>query len=266
MYRCPLCQHPLQPSGQSLRCQQNHQFDFARESYVNLLPVQQKKSLAPGDNTAMMQARRAFLEAGHYAPLSDAVNQWLSELLPPASSVLDIGCGEGYYSGRLAAVRPDLQLQGLDISKAAVRYAAKKYRQQQWCVASSYALPFMTASFHALLRIYAPSAAAEMVRVLQSGGYLLAVSPAPQHLLEFKQRIYTQVRLHSEEIRPEPGLRHIERRRLSWPWQAPDDDSMLQLMDMIPLAYKLTPALRADLCRDKPAITLDFYLDLYQKY
>ena len=265
MYRCPLCREILSQQNNAWRCANAHQFDIAREGYVNLLPVQQKKSLDPGDNAEMIQARRAFLDAGHYRFLSDAISQQLSTLLHSGDRLLDIGCGEGYYTSALAAAAAGIQVQGLDISKAAVRAAAKRYKHISWCVASSYALPFATGQFAALLRIYAPSEPAEMSRVLRSGGYLLAVSPAPEHLLQFKQLAYETVRLHPDSIKTEAGFTHLSRQRLQAQWQAPDAASMLQLIDMIPLAYKLTAPMRTALCQQLPLITLDFYLDLYQK-
>jgi 23S rRNA (guanine745-N1)-methyltransferase len=68
-YSCPLCHAPPTRSGNSYLCPQRHQFDQAKEGYVNLLPVQHKRSRDPGDSAEMMQARRAFLDAGHYQPL-----------------------------------------------------------------------------------------------------------------------------------------------------------------------------------------------------
>jgi len=270
MYRCPLCAETLNQQANAWRCQHGHQFDMAREGYVNLLPVQQKKSLDPGDNAEMIQARRAFLDAGHYQFLSDAINQQLAAVLPNAAqpyqdALLDIGCGEGYYSAALASAIPELTVYGLDISKTAVRYAAKRYKQLRCCVASSYALPFTDGAFAALLRIYAPSDAAEMARVLRPGGYLLTVSPAPAHLLQFKQQAYSEVRLHADTVKTEAGFSHCRRERLQSLWQAPDAAAMLQLIEMIPLAYKLNTLMRETLCQQLPAIQLDFYLDLYQK-
>jgi len=265
MYRCPLCHQPLNQQTSAWRCQQGHQFDIAREGYVNLLPVQHKKSLAPGDNAEMIQARRAFLDAGHYQFLSDAINRQLAEVLQHNDTLLDLGCGEGYYSARAAAVLTGVQVYGLDISKTAVRYAAKRYQNLSCCVASSYALPFNDGVFAGLLRIYAPSDAGEMARVLRSGGYLLTVSPAPEHLLQFKQQAYAEVRLHPDFVKDEAGFRHLQRQRLQSLWQAPDAATMLQLIEMTPLAYKLNHQMRETLCQQLPAIQLDFYLDLYQK-
>ena len=100
-YSCPLCHAPLTRSGNSYLCPQRHQFDRAKEGYVNLLPVQHKRSRDPGDSAEMMQARRAFLDAGHYQPLRDAVSAKLRAIKP--EQLLDIGCGEGYYTHAFAA-------------------------------------------------------------------------------------------------------------------------------------------------------------------
>ncbi|CSF62226.1 23S rRNA methyltransferase A [Shigella sonnei] len=97
-FSCPLCHQPLSREKNSYICPQRHQFDMAKEGYVNLLSVQHKRSRDPGDSAEMMQARRAFLDAGHYQPLRDAIVAQLRERLDDkATAVLDIGCGEGYY-------------------------------------------------------------------------------------------------------------------------------------------------------------------------
>ena len=270
MYQCPLCHLPLTlqqsqaltPQPKSYTCANRHQFDCAKEGYVNLLPVQHKKSKDPGDNVEMMQARRQFLEAGHYQQLATAMLSMLAKQLPQTATILDIGCGEGWYTQQLTKLSS--AVYGLDISKAAIRYAAKKYPHVHCCVASSYQLPFADASFDAILRIYAPSSAAEMQRILKPNGWLCTVTPAPQHLVELKAKVYRDVRLHSDEIAAEQGFSHRERQRLQWQWQAPDAATLTLLMDMIPLSYRLTPAMREILCQELPVLSLDFYLDLYQ--
>ena len=279
MYRCPLCQLTLLASASGYQCTNRHQFDRAKEGYVNLLPVQQKKSLDPGDSAEMIQARRSFLEAGFYQPLSDAVNQLLANVLADNGRfvLLDIGCGEGYYSHRLQQYLqqqlatkhtiepPTVTLFGIDISKAAIKAAAKKYRQLHFSVASSYHLPFADQSFAALLRIYAPSQNSELARVCQPNGWLCTVTPAPQHLIELKQQVYQEARLHSAEIVEEAGFCHRQRQQLSWQWQPQSAAELAQLLQMIPLGYRFTPESKQQLLGKLPAITLDFYLDLYQR-
>ena len=111
-YSCPLCHAPLSRSDNHYSCPQRHQFDLAKEGYVNLLPVQFKRSRDPGDSAEMMQARRAFLDAGHYRPLRDAIAERLRHYAP--TDLLDIGCGEGYYTHAFAAIAS--RSWGLDLS------------------------------------------------------------------------------------------------------------------------------------------------------
>jgi len=284
MYRCPLCQLPLIANDAGLSCANRHQFDRAREGYYHLLPVQQKKSLTPGDSAEMIQARRAFLAAGFYQPLSDAVNQLFyaagvvsadsvdtavsaatTDSPAAPAALLDIGCGEGYYSNRLANTLPALEVYGIDISKAAVKAASKTYPKLHCAVASSYHLPFADAAFSRLLRIYAPSEPKELARVAAPGALLLTVTPAPEHLLQLKQQIYSEVRLHPADIQPQHGFAHLQRQQLSWLFQPAAAAELEQLLQMIPLGYKVTAALKQQLLQQLPAIQLDFYLDLYQR-
>ncbi len=174
-YQCPLCQLPLLPAEGYWVCGGQHRFDCAREGYVNLLPVQFKRSREPGDDRAMMQARRAFLEAGHYRRMRDRVIELINGLQTDrCMRWLDIGCGEGYYTSALAAAVAARSAQGrvygLDIAKNAVRAAAKRYPAVRFCVASSQRLPFIDRSLDGILRIYAPCNPAEMYRVLKPGG------------------------------------------------------------------------------------------------
>lgn len=196
---CPLCQAPLVAADRSYRCASGHAFDLAREGYLNLLPVQQRKSLAPGDNPEMVLARRAFLEAGHYAPLRSAV---VDELVAgrdggPAAVLLDIGCGEGYYTAAMAGVVPDVT--GIDISKPAIQRAAKRHPGITWLVASSARLPLATASVDIVCSLFSPLPAAEMRRVLRPGGTLLVATPAPDHLLTLREALFDEVQPHRPE-------------------------------------------------------------------
>ncbi|MCF1440064.1 MAG: 23S rRNA (guanine(745)-N(1))-methyltransferase, partial [Shewanella sp.] len=97
-YICPICRTALHSDASGLSCRAGHRFDRAKEGYVNLLPVQNKKSKDPGDNKEMMLARRSFLDAGYYEFLSQRVGELALEYVPDCHRVLDLGCGEGYYT------------------------------------------------------------------------------------------------------------------------------------------------------------------------
>ena len=110
---CPVCGGPLQCGSAPWVCENKHSFDVARQGYVNLLTVDRKHSLHPGDTREMVAARREFLEAGYYAPIAQTLRSLLSEFAPDAQSILDAGCGEGYYLGQLAYLP---ERWGIDIS------------------------------------------------------------------------------------------------------------------------------------------------------
>ena len=139
MFICPVCGNLLQKEEKAYTCPKGHNYDLAKEGYVYLLPPNKKHSKDPGDNKQMVAARRAFLETGLYQPFSDELDRLALECLGENRSpvVLDAGCGEGYYTGRLAqALGERARVFGFDISKCAVRAAAKRYREIAFAVGS----------------------------------------------------------------------------------------------------------------------------------
>ena len=164
---CPVCGAALAPQGTAWRCVQGHCFDVARQGYVNLLTVTQKHSRHPGDTREMVAARRAFLDAEWYAPIAKTLADLVRRFCPEAASVLDAGCGEGYYLSQLGWVP---ERWGIDISRDAVRYAAARDRSAHWLTATAAHLPFADGGFDCVLSMFALTAGAEFFRVLRPGG------------------------------------------------------------------------------------------------
>lgn len=213
IWRCPNCQQPLiQPQTSQLRCAAGHCFDVARQGYANLLLANQKKSKAPGDNTEMVNARRRFLEAGHYQFLVDCIGQLIEGASLPKGAFADLGCGEGYYLHQLTAQRAKFESNayGIDISKEAIKKAAAKYKQANFAVASSYNIPLLDNSANIAISIFAPFSVTEVIRILQNNGMFVRVSPAAEHLNELKARLYPTANKH-ETPEPLEGL-HLEER------------------------------------------------------
>ncbi|EPC5391420.1 TPA: 23S rRNA (guanine(745)-N(1))-methyltransferase [Serratia liquefaciens] len=268
-YQCPLCHQPLHFSSPQWRCDANHQFDCAKEGYVNLLPVQHKRSKQPGDSTEMMQARRAFLDGGFYRPLQQRVAELLDEALAPdAQALLDIGCGEGYYTAEVAArltQQRNMTLYGLDVAKVAIRYAAKRYPAVSFCVASSHRLPFADASLDAILRIYAPCKAEELARVVKPDGVVVTVSPGPRHLYQLKEQVYQQVQLHAEQNEQFAGFDCERVESLAYPMTLPGEQAA-NLLQMTPFAWRASPEVQQRLSASETFLCeTDFVIALYRR-
>ncbi|MDR5866731.1 putative RNA methyltransferase [Halomonas koreensis] len=199
---CPLDGDPLERSDGAWRCAAGHSFDIARQGYVHLLPVQNKRSRDPGDSKAMVAARRRFLEAGHYRPIAEAVSRAVLAEAPACGtlSCLDAGCGEGFYLRELVEVAegqndaPALALLGVDISKWAVLAAAKLHQGATWVVGTNAHLPVQAGSLDRVLCLFGFPVYPEFARVLKPGGELLLVEAGPDHLRELREIIYPSVK------------------------------------------------------------------------
>lgn len=197
---CPLDGNALAPHGASWRCAAGHSFDVASQGYVNLLPVQNKRSRDPGDSKEMIAARRRFLEAGVYQPIAQAVTEATLAGLSPESTAdcLDAGCGEGYYLRQLATAAKGrgqaLALLGLDISKWAVLAAAKQDSHTRWVVGSNANLPVLPGTLDRVLCMFGFPVYPEFARVLRPGGLLIQVDAGPDHLRELREIIYPSLK------------------------------------------------------------------------
>ncbi len=258
-YQCPLCQHPLIRQGHSYRCEQNHQFDIAKEGYVNLLPVQMKNSRQPGDNLDMVQARRTFLAEGHYRFLAEAIAGKVKKHIQPENRIYDLGCGEGYYTHCIAAENPLAETFGVDISKSAIRYAAKRYPDCHFSVASIKQTPFETASAQCLISVFAPLFEDELARLAAPGARLFTASPGPWHLKELKARIYETVNEHTPVPTP-AGFERLDEEVVTQVVTL-EPDVTLALVKMTPFAWKFTQAHLDELGQsDALSVTLSFYI------
>ncbi|MEZ0089575.1 methyltransferase domain-containing protein [Streptacidiphilus sp. EB129] len=177
---CPHCREPLgyTPDGGALRCADGHSFDIARQGYASLLPGD--AHTGTGDTAAMVAARDAFLGSGHYAPIASA----LAAAVPGhVDCVVDLGAGTGHYLAAVLDSRPSARGIALDISKFALRRAARAHSRLGAVVCDAWRpLPLRDGSADVVLNVFAPRNGAEIRRVLRPGGTLLVVSPTPRHL------------------------------------------------------------------------------------
>ncbi|MGI5122295.1 putative RNA methyltransferase [Marinactinospora thermotolerans] len=180
---CPHCGAGLAPEGGALRCVSAHSFDVAREGYVNLLTGH--RSAGTGDTAEMVRARVEFQQAGHYAPLADRIAAIASGAGGDEGVVVDIGAGTGYYLAAVLERRPRAVGLALDVSKFALRRAAKSHPRAGAAGCDAWrGLPVRSGSASLLLNVFAPRDGAEFRRVLRPDGRLVVVTPTARHLAE----------------------------------------------------------------------------------
>ncbi|HSH56385.1 MAG TPA: methyltransferase domain-containing protein [Halomonas sp.] len=252
---CPLDGNALHKSDNTWRCAAGHSFDIARQGYVYLLPVQHKRSRDPGDSKAMVAARQRFLEADHYRPIAEAVGRAVLAEVPDSGTLrcLDAGCGEGYYLRELADAAskieeapgkaPALALLGVDISKWAVRAAAKKQKAVTWVVGTNAYLPVQTGCVDRVLCLFGFPVYAEFARVLRPGGELLMVEAGPDHLRELREIIYPSLKPPREggEGVPE-GFARRSGERLRFAIELESAESIADLLAMTPHLHRASVA------------------------
>ena len=270
IFRCPLCGGPLWEVPGGLRCPEGHRFDRAREGYVHLLPVGQKHSRFPGDDKAMVNARRAFLDRGWYAPLREALEQLAVKCTGNEPVVLDAGCGEGYYTQgvreALTSAGKMPHVAGFDISKFAVQKAAKRCPELDLAVASAYHMPVEDGAVDLVLNVFSPLAIEEFRRVLKAGGYYLYVVPAPRHLWELKEVLYDRPYPNEERATPYEGFAYREIVPVAYTVRLPTQADIQALFQMTPYAWKTPGAGKARLAAlSELTCRVDFRVHVFQK-
>jgi 23S rRNA (guanine745-N1)-methyltransferase len=276
--RCPVCPEALARAGRAYVCPNQHAFDLAREGYVNLLLAHQKASRNPGDSPAMIRSRQQFLAGDYFAPLATRITAIVGDFrfedgAERQLDLLDAGCGEGYYLRQLRTngdprlVESGSALWGLDISKEAIRLAARRDQAATYLVASVHSLPFLDGSLDYILQVFAPTDADEFARVLQPAGEILIVRPGPDHLAGLKQILFEeQSRPHSDETEAVAGFDLIAAERLSYDIQLGDAATIEALLGMTPYYWTSGRSGRDRLIGvNQLATRVDFSLTRYRR-
>jgi 23S rRNA (guanine745-N1)-methyltransferase len=205
------CRKPLEAKDGRLFCSAGHSFDVARSGYVNLLQPQERRSKEPGDTAKAVAARRRLHDRGITEPLLRGIGEIIRA--SSGDSVLDAGCGDGFYLGRLAE-QIGFAAHGVDISIPAVDAAARRYPAVEWIVANADRfLPYAEASFSLVMSITARMNAPEFRRVLRDDGRLLVALPSPEDLVELRGSGKDRVARTIETFSPEFSF--VEQRRVS---------------------------------------------------
>ena len=190
-FACPICQENLALLETSFKCYNRHSFDLAKFGYVNLAPQIKQSANYDKEN---FQNRQQILEAGFYQAILEAISDLLSNS-KNAKTILDIGCGEGFYSRKLQESHSDKTFYAFDISKDSVQIAAKSEPNWavNWFVGDLARLPIKDASMDILLDIFSPANYGEFRRILSKDGILIKVIPTENHLKEIRQKVQDQL-------------------------------------------------------------------------
>lgn len=280
LLRCPHCGEPFLPAPASrLQCPSGHSFDAAKQGYYNFLTG--KGTSFTADSAAMAASRAAFLGAGHYGPLADALGAMVRSALPHdagAPVVVDAGAGTGYYlhevTRRLTAESSEAATPSavaFDISKFALRRAARLNPDAAVFVWDVWRpLPLADESADAVLVVFAPRNPAEFRRVLRPGGVAVVVTPLPSHLREIADVAGLLDIEEGKTERLDAGMAEdfelIDRRTLEFTLSlSPADVAAVALMG--PAGHHLDPAALAQrtaaLSAETP-VTAGFTLSAYR--
>lgn len=191
---CPVCKDELIRSKKFLKCKRNHSYDISRHGYVNLLMSNASSSKRHGDDRAMVNARRNFLDQGYYNVLIYALQRLAVKYSAESVLLLDVGCGECWYTEGIKKALEKygryVDAFGIDISKWALKAAALRDKNIKTAVASAYSLPIAENVCDIALNIFAPCSAREIFRVLKDSGIFIRVIPLENHLMGLKKAVY----------------------------------------------------------------------------
>ena len=266
--RCPICHEPLLLHGSVAACANNHQFDRARQGYLNLLPSSKKRSKQPGDDQMMVAARVRFLNHGHYQSVLQALLETLRPLGTSGQCILDAGCGEGYYTDAIQMQLAGSEVCGVDISKQAVVAASRRSKKITWLVASVSELPLMAQQFDTIVSIFSRCHWPEFVRVLKPGGHIVTLTPTENHLMALRQVIYEQVRPYPQDkhLQDLPdNLQLLHTRTLNQVMQLDNNQAIMDLLTMTPHYWHINNQQRAQLGKlEKLVCTLEMRISIIQ--
>ena len=241
-----------------------HCFDFSRDGYLSL-----PQSAGGGDSKGAVDARRSFLDKGYYAPLALAVSDAVSKYVGLDATVIDAGCGEGYYTSMIAAKVGGVI--GFDLSKFACAAAAKRAKKEGWdnllySTASVFELPVRDSAADAVINIFAPCAENEYKRVLHSGGYLFVVGAGKEHLMGLKRAIYDDVYENGERADMPESMEHVDKIIARHEIEVKGEEDIFALFSMTPYYWRTSEQDKEKLKRLESLKTqIEFEINVYKK-
>lgn len=276
---CPVCQEKLSltDNTRSLTCFNGHLFDRAKQGYFNLLLSQNKKSKHPGDTPDMVNARRDFLNTGHYEAIAAHFINAAIEALKPSQKITelsycDLACGEGYYTLALAKGLKSnyarVTSTGIDISTPAIKSASRRDKDIRWLVASAAKTPLSSHTQDLVSGLFFHFDLNEIDRILKPGGYLILVNTGPLHLIELRELIYDELKPEKKPyFDPLPsGIHHVETQNLKSNIKLTNTQEIKDLLAMTPHYWRAKPEKKAALEQfNSLDVCIDIQFDIFAK-
>ncbi len=264
---CPICKSGLERSEKSLICvcssPKHHCFDLSSSGYSDL----SYRNGGGGDPKDAVNDRTAFLDKGYYQPLSECINSICKDYLKPDFFLVDAGCGEGYYSERIASEYSNAYVFGVDLSKHAVHRASVRRNLRHgnnsfYSVASVFQLPVADKTADCVLSMFAPVAQAEAERVLKPGGIMIIGAAGERHLYRLKESIYDTVHLNDERADLPQGATLLDKRSVSYMCHIDNSDDIRRLFGMTPYRFR-TSENSLKLLNNLTSIDVEINVDFY---
>lgn len=264
---CPVCRLALRMEGKTLVCENRHCYDISKHGYVNLLMSQKSSKKRHGDDKAMVMSRQEFLNKNYYKPLLDCITEIVAaKANGKPISVLDVGCGECYYSSHIRQSIPDCEMYGIDISKDALIFGHRRDRDIMLAAAGCTKLPFADKSFDVLLNIFSPTAAGEYCRVLKDSGILIRAVPLENHLFGLKAAVYDKPYRNPAEEHSIDGFALADYREIKYTLHLDGNDEITELFKMTPYYYKTSRTDQAKLdVITELSTEAEFGVEVYKK-
>lgn len=262
---CPFCKSTLTKKGGSLICggERHHCFDIAKSGYVSLTQA----SGTSGDDKQTVRARTEFLDKGHYKKFAEALSEEIFSADSKAPTVIDAGCGEGYYTNYFA--KKGACIYGFDLSKFACDKGARRAKSEQnnafFGVSSVFELPIKDECADVIISLFAPIAEKEFTRVLKPGGLLILGAAGVNHLYELKKAVYENA-YQNEGRRDLPEKLDLKKeKKITYKFTASKEE-LESLFLMTPYAFKTSISDKEKISRiESLEITADFDIFVYQK-
>lgn len=266
VFSCPVCGEKLIQVDKCLKCERGHSFDIARQGYVNLLLSQSSSSKRHGDDRLMVGARSDFLDKGYYDNLVAAVIENLRNFCSDDMTIADLGCGEGWYTSKIAESFVNADVGGVDISKYALMKCVRRNRNISAAVASIFDLPIASQYCDAVMTVFAPYSESEIKRVLKDGGIWLKAYPLEKHLMGLKAAIYEKPYENEVDRSLPDGFTLLNREEIRYRIALESNGDISNLFKMTPYFYKTGRHDQEKLAKLNSLDTeVEFGLDVYKK-